>query len=226
MIVKTSIVLLALVSLTMAQTTGQTTRYWDCCKASCAWSGKAAVSHPVVSCTKDGTTVDSNLATKSGCDNGTAYMCANQQPWAVDDSHAMGYVAASVAGKKEADICCACYELTFTSTAVSGKKMTVQVTNTGSDLNSNHFDIQMPGGGVGIFNGCQTQYGSPADGWGSRYGGISSESQCSSLPSQLQSGCKWRFDWFKNADNPAVTFTKVKCPGELTGKTQCKRNDD
>lgn len=29
---------------------GKTTRYWDCCKPSCAWSGKAAVSHPVNTC--------------------------------------------------------------------------------------------------------------------------------------------------------------------------------
>ena len=39
--------------------------------------------------------------------------------------------------------------LTFTSGPVSGKKMVVQVTNTGGDLGDNHFDLQMPGGGVG-----------------------------------------------------------------------------
>ena len=33
--------------------------------------------------------------------------------------------------------------------------MIVQATNTGGDLNHNHFDILLPGGGVGIFNGCK-----------------------------------------------------------------------
>lgn len=30
--------------------TGKTTRYWDCCKPSCAWSGKGAVTRPVNTC--------------------------------------------------------------------------------------------------------------------------------------------------------------------------------
>ncbi len=42
--------------------------------------------------------------------------------------------------------CCACYELTFTSGPVKGKKMIVQATNTGGDLGDDHFDIQIPGG--------------------------------------------------------------------------------
>lgn len=32
---------------------------------------------------------------------------------------------------------------------------------------NNHFDLQIPGGGVGLFNGCQSQWNAPADGWGS-----------------------------------------------------------
>jgi len=122
--------------------------------------------------------------------------------------------------------CCGCYELTFTSGPVSGKKMVVQVTNTGSDLGDNHFDLQIPGGGVGIFNGCQAQYNSGPDGWGKRYGGVDSEAQCSSLPAVLQAGCKWRFTWFHNADNPSMNVAKVKCPSELTARTGCIRSDE
>merc|ERR1719375_2697183 len=36
--------------------TAKTTRYWDCCKPSCAWPGKAAVKEPVRVCSKDGKT--------------------------------------------------------------------------------------------------------------------------------------------------------------------------
>lgn len=50
--------------------------------------------------------------------------------------------------------------------------MIVQVTNTGSDLGKNHFDIAMPGGGVGLFNGCSAQWNASVDGWGDRYGGV------------------------------------------------------
>jgi hypothetical protein len=40
----------ALPLLAYSQTAGVTTRYWDCCKGSCSWSGKASVSHPVNTC--------------------------------------------------------------------------------------------------------------------------------------------------------------------------------
>ncbi|CAF4848432.1 unnamed protein product, partial [Rotaria sp. Silwood2] len=31
---------------------GVTTRYWDCCKASCGWTGKASVTNPVKTCAR------------------------------------------------------------------------------------------------------------------------------------------------------------------------------
>ena len=73
----------------------------------------------------------------------------------------------------------------MTSGPASGKKFAVQVTNTGGDLGENHFDIQIPGGGVGIFNGCSVQYGAPNDGWGQRYGGVSNVGECGQLPGDL-----------------------------------------
>lgn len=39
-----------------------------------------------------------------------------------------------MAGKTEADLCCKCFQWTFTSGPVTGKKMIIQVTNTGDDL--------------------------------------------------------------------------------------------
>lgn len=113
--------------------------------------------------------------------------------------------------------------LTFTSGPVSGKKMVVQTTNTGGDLGDNHFDLAIPGGGVGIFNACTAQFGAPPNGWGQQYGGISSRSECESFPQKLKPGCEWRFDWFKNADNPIVSFKEVTCPKALTDKTGCVR---
>lgn len=81
----------------------------------------------------------------------------------------------------------------------------------------------MPGGGVGLFDGCKREFGGLP---GAQYGGISSRSECDSFPAPLKPGCQWRFDWFKNADNPEFTFKQVQCPSELTSRTGCKRNDD
>nr|BAA98046.1 family 45 cellulase homologue [Reticulitermes speratus hindgut protist 130484] len=214
--------ILAFISWSLADS-GRTTRYWDCCKGSCGWEKKANVDKPIDTCAKDGTTrVASNDTVKSGCDGGDGFMCYDQTPWQVSDSLSYGFAAAACCGG-ESGACCGCYELTFTSGPVNGKKMVVQITNTGGDLGSNQFDLAIPGGGVGIYNGCTAQSGAPSDGWGSRYGGVSSRSECSQLPSGLQAGCQWRFDWFQNADNPSINFSQVSCPSEIIAKTHCNR---
>ncbi|RKH35274.1 hypothetical protein D7Y13_02380 [Corallococcus praedator] len=205
-----------------AQQTGKTTRYWDCAKGSASWTGKASVTGPVKACASDGVTVLSPNA-QSGANGGTAFMCNNNQPWAVNDSLAYGVAAAYVPGGSEATLSCACYELTFTSGSANGKKMVVQVVNTGGPSGDTHFDLLIPGGGVGMFNACTPQWNAPSSGWGGQYGGISSRDQCSMLPSQLRPGCYWRFDWFKNADNPTVSFKPVACPTAITNKTGCIR---
>jgi len=202
--------------------TGITTRYWDCCKTSCAWTGKATVTDPVVSCDASNNPL-ANYAAKSACDGGAAYMCSSQQPIVISDTLSYGYAAVNIAGKTEANWCCACYQLTFTSGPVVGKQLIVQAVNTGGDLSSNQFDLAIPGGGVGIFNGCTAQYGAPSQGWGAQYGGVSSLADCASLPAALQAGCEWRFNWFENADNPNVSWKSVGCPSELTANTGCVR---
>jgi len=211
--------------------TGKTTRYWDCCVASCAWDANTLAQHPVNVCQKDGVTRYTPFDWRIGniCDSkkpGTGYMCNDNQPWALNDNISYGFVAAGFRSGSQKNWCCTCQRLEFTSGPVKGKQMVVQITNTGGDLSDNHFDIQMPGGGVGIFNGCQSQWGAPSNGWGERYGGVTSASQCSQLPKQLQDGCNWRFNWFKNADNPSVVFERVQCPKELTDITGCIPVDD
>ncbi|KAG8168427.1 hypothetical protein KVR01_001176 [Diaporthe batatas] len=202
---------------------GSTTRYWDCCKPSCAWPGKAAVSHPAYTCDINDKPL-SNYEAVSGCQSGgSAYTCTDQAPWAANDLVSYGFAATAISGGTEASWCCACYALTFTSGKAKGKQMIVQSVNTGGDLGANHFDLQIPGGGTGIFDGCTAQFGST---WGAQYGGISDRSQCATLPAKLQAGCEWRFDWFRNADNPTHTFTQVACPAELTSISGCVRDDD
>ncbi|PNS21579.1 hypothetical protein CAC42_938 [Sphaceloma murrayae] len=224
-----SIVTLALVSglasVASAQATGKTTRYWDCCKPSCGWSGKAKVSAPVAQCAKDNSPLTAgDDMQKNGCEGGTSFMCADQTPWMVNENLAYGFAAVKLQGQGEDASCCGCYELTFTSSAISGKKMIVQSTNTGGDLGDNHFDLAIPGGGMGIYDkGCPSQYSSAAR--GQQYGGISDARDCASW-GPLAGGCNFRFGWFQNADNPSVSFKRVACPAELTARTGCKRDDD
>lgn len=206
-----------------ASGSGSTTRYWDCCKPSCAWRGNAGnVNGAVRTCDVNNQPLG-NQDARSGCDNGgEAYMCSNMSPWAVNDQLSYGFAAVRINGQSESTWCCACYELTFTSGPVSGKRMIVQAVNTGGDLGNNHFDLAIPGGGVGLFNGCDTQWGAPSSGWGAQYGGISSNT-CHEFPQPLQAGCNWRFNWFQGADNPAVNFREVSCPSELTSISGCSR---
>ncbi|KAI0453494.1 glycoside hydrolase family 45 protein [Xylaria acuta] len=208
-----------------ASGSGVTTRYWDCCKPSCSWSGKAPVSSPARTCDASNNPL-ADVDAKSGCDGGNAYACTNYSPWAVNDRLAYGFAATAIGGGSESSWCCACYQLDFTSGPVAGKSMIVQSTNTGGDLGNNHFDLLMPGGGVGLFDGCRSEFGQSLP--GQQYGGVGSRGECdaSNMPASLRAGCYWRFDWFQNADNPSVNFKQVACPAELTAISNCKRNDD
>ena len=216
--------------------TAKTTRYWDCCKPSCAWPNNAnklgSVNAAVKTCSRDGSYLtdqnSKNICSGGGTNNGPAYSCVDQQPWEVTSTVAYGFAAANLP-------CSVCYEMRFTSTSLSSsnKRMVLQVTNSGSDLGDVHFDIQLPGGGFGIFNGCsgqapngQGQFNQPESAWGARYGGVSSISACSGLPSELRSGCEFRFGWFENADNPAAEVRRVRCPNAIIDITGSRRDDD
>jgi hypothetical protein len=126
---------------------GFTTRYWDCCKPSCAWPGKAALAPGaalVYVCDINNQPLLGGPAANSSCDlngnSGPAYACSDLSPWVINDV-AYGYAVVKIIGGNEATWCCACYALTFTSGPASGKKMIIQAINTGSDLQGNQFDL-------------------------------------------------------------------------------------
>lgn len=93
------------------------------------------MSAPVAQCDANNNVLTTGDSAQSGCNGGTAYMCADQTPFVDADNAniAYGFAAANVGGAGESGSCCACYELTFTSTslATAGKKFIVQVTNSG-----------------------------------------------------------------------------------------------
>lgn len=202
---------------------GVTTHYWDCCKPSCSWKENIkAKKGPVASCKKNGVT-KLPASAMSGCGkNGEAYMCNNQGPMIVNSTLAYGFAGVSFKGGADYSLCCGCLMLTFKHNKLANKKMIVQYTNTGGDAVVNQFDLAIPGGGVGYNTiGCQTQWNAPPDGWGQRYGGVSSRAQCSILPAPLQKGCQFRWDWLNGVENPNVEFTQVKCPSAIVTVSGC-----
>ena len=122
-----------------------TTRFWDCCKPSCAWKNKASFSQPVQACSADDKPIDMDAGT--GCKGGGAYLCTDQQPWAVNDTLSYGFAGAFITpdlagGGIEGAWCCACYRLDFTSDPLLGKSMIIQASNTAYDLQTqNRFTL-------------------------------------------------------------------------------------
>jgi len=166
---------------------------------------------------------------------GTAYMCWSDVPWAADDTLAYAYAAASMGNYA----CGRCYQLQFTGTnntsgdkkgtpALNGKTMIVQIINNGG-VQSNQFDLLIPGGGVGQLNACSTQW-KGAD-LGSQFGGLLSEcngdvtctmQKCQAAFSDkpdLMQGCTWFLGWFGGSNNPDFTYQKIACPAALTQKS-------
>ncbi|KAH7075887.1 endoglucanase [Paraphoma chrysanthemicola] len=208
-----------------------TTRYWDCCKPSCAWTGKADVSRPVLSCTADDKPTDVAAGTACGT-GGTAFQCSNQQPWAINDTVSYGFAGAFItpgltSGGIEGAWCCACYQLDFTSDPLRGKSLIIQASNTAYDITStNRFTLAIPGGNTTSGNACAQQYGVSQTVFGQNNMGVSKKEDCQSLPEPLRAGCTWRFDWFKDASFPSANFKRVVCPAEITNRSGCTRKDD
>ena len=128
-------------ALASVNVTGQaiTEKYWDCCKPDCSWEAKADVNQPVAVCDNNNDPL-ADFNSGSSCGGGDAYPCADQTPWAVNDTFSYGYAGVFLMDHASDAWCCACYELTFTSGAVEGQKMIVQAHNSGFDLlTSNRF---------------------------------------------------------------------------------------
>ena len=123
----------------------------------------------------------------------------------------------------------------------------VQASNVGYDVGTTQFDIMIPGGGVGLNDGCTAQWDIEARGLslGRTYGGFLAacqqanpaldsdldarkacvRAQCDSVfggvphLADALAGCHWFVDWFQTADNPRLAWRPVDCPAEITQLT-------
>ena len=199
---------------------------------------------PVLACEAETGEILTDANVAGVCDGGTAASCASNQPWTYNDGVSLGFAAASVGGNHGLngdENCGQCYELVWSDEGgahpdIVGKSHIIQVTNIGYDVTGDHsFDLQIPGGGQGIFDtGCVRQFpgglfgGYSTDDFdcGVRYGGCADESGCSRLPSELRAGCEWRFSDSYRSDNPYVRFRRVRCPAELVEISGSTPRDD
>lgn len=217
-----------------AQTqSGYATRYWDSCKPHCAWEGKGG---PVArTCHKDGSRAGTGET--SACDGGPAGTCTDQTPQIVNDTIAYAFAATPGGGND----CGKCYMLTFKGTGASatntptddahrsikGKHLIVMASNIGYDVSHNQFDLMIPGGGNGAFNGCSQMGLSCA---GASHGGflttcnysksclINMCNQEYANNTSMRNGCLFLANWMNAANNPEVDFVQVECPSALSAK--------
>mmetsp|Transcript_24469 Transcript_24469/g.44539 ORF Transcript_24469/g.44539 Transcript_24469/m.44539 type:complete len:365 (+) Transcript_24469:45-1139(+) len=181
-----SALLLHCLPRTLGNLPGYATRYWDCCKPHCTWTGNTfGKVDPIASCNKE-SVKQSDFNIVNACDDpkpGSAFTCYDNVPWSVNGTFAYGFAATPAQG----DICGLCYEFTFTgegkygpnpgAAALRGKVMIVQASNIGHDVADGQFDVMIPGGGVGIFDACSYQWDVTTPQLGNKYGGFLSECQ-------------------------------------------------
>lgn len=232
---------------------GYATRFWDCCKPHCGWSGNLPMGmQPNNSCGPANEPLN-DINAGSACGGGNAHTCHQLIPFTMSETVAYGWAAT-----QSGDICGRCYQIDFTgeshnspndpgSKALANKSMIVQALNIGGDVANGQFDILIPGGGVGLFDACTNQWRVNGGELGAQYGGFLSACKdelgfdrslsdykscvvrrCNNVfgsrgLTDLEQGCLWFADWFEAADNPALKYKEVKCPTELINRSGMDR---
>ena len=235
---------------------GWATRYWDCCAPSCSWPQNAGGN---LSKTCDSKGKNTTGGGGSICSGGYQTTCTSQIPFTIDGCSDMAFAFAAVPAY-DGGKCGKCFQLTFTGTgkyhgnadgttgdknhqAIKGKKLIIMASNVGDDVQSGQFDIMIPGGGFGKFNGCSQM------GWNIdskyyneyKYGGLLSDCEeeigysgnankisqkrkqcltekCGQMFSndpEAKEGCLFLATWMEAAGNPMHEFTEVECPEVL-----------
>lgn len=222
---------------------GWATRYWDCCKPSCSWNENAG-GHTSKQCDAKGQNTLNDAGAGSVCNGGPAATCLSQIPFTINGCSDYAFAFAAVPASNGGQ-CGKCFQLTFTgegkysndanNRAIKGKKLIIMVTNVGHDVEQGQFDIMIPGGGVGAFNGCSQM------GWGNQgkqYGGLLSDCEestnysagkyascltekCNSVfknDAKAKEGCLFLATWMHAANNPKHNYVEVECPSQLSSK--------
>ena len=196
--------------------TGYATRYWDCCKPHCGWAGNAGAAGVSSFCNFNQEKI---FEGDSACDGGPATTCLSQIPFTIDDCE-YGFVFAAAPGSA-GNTCGKCYKLDLDI----GKTLIVMATNIGWDVQGGQFNLMIPGGGVGLENGCRNWDTSLM---GAQYGGLLTDcgagnddclrQKCNiafANEELARKGCLFLADFMNAADNPRITYQEVECPDVL-----------
>ena len=224
---------------------GWGSRYWDCCKPHCAWSGKGGPIAKTCNAQQQPLTKGDDMV-KSICDGGPAGLCNSQAPFAINKD--LAYAFAAGPGNSYAGSCGSCFLLTFDgnsrhttdarTAALKGKQMVIMISNIGYDVENGQFDMMIPGGGVGAFNGCSALWG--INNLGAQHGGFLKdcggdkkvndvatvqkclEDKCNSVFANIpdaKAGCLFHAQWLMAANNPSFKYEELEsCPQELVNK--------
>ena len=103
-----SLLLIAILSYTISLS-GFATRYWDCCKPSCAWNQNSGGNTARTCDVSMNPITDANARSK--CEGGPATACMDQIPKVINDNLAYAFAAAPGNGP---NVCGKCFKLTFT----------------------------------------------------------------------------------------------------------------
>ena len=225
---------------------GYASRYWDCCKPSCSWGYNAGNGNEARECDVNMNVINDHNA-QSKCDGGPSTTCLSQAPFTLNGCDNIGFAFAAVPGAGP-KICGRCFELSFTGTGkyetklnhqkLKDKKLIVMASNIGYDVEGGQFDVMIPGGGVGLYNGCAGIF---SGNMGAQYGGLLGDcenevgwswtdeqlytkrkeclsNKCDTVFSgntQAKNGCKFLANFLEAAGNPLHTFKEVECPQVL-----------
>ena len=221
---------------------GWATRYWDCCMPHCAQPAHGGTAR---TCSANGgkTKIDNN-STKNVCqEGGQGATCTSQIPIIVSDK--LAYAFAATPGND--NTCGKCFALTFTGQGkyetktnhekLKGKTLVVMASNIGYDVAGGQFDVMIPGGGFGAFNGC-SQMGWKIPQNTETYGGFLSDcekeagwdgdtyskrkecltNKCNEAfanDTEAKEGCLFLATWMEAAGNPLHEYKEVECPEAL-----------
>ena len=228
---------------------GFASRYWDCCKPSCSWSSNAGYGNEARHCDANmNILTDNNAASK--CDGGPSTTCLSQIPFTINGCDNIGFAFGAVPGAGP-NICGRCFLLEFTGEgkyetkdnhrALKNKKLVVMASNIGYDVAGGQFDIMIPGGGVGLFNGCGNIF---SGNMGQQYGGLLSDcenevgwsgsdyeihirrKECLKKKCEntfngntlAKEGCLFLANFMEAAGNPLHSYKEIECPQILKDK--------
>ena len=225
---------------------GFASRYWDCCKPSCSWTNNAGAGNEARQCDAQ-MNIISNPNESSMCDGGRSTTCLSQIPFTIKGCDNLGFAFGAVPGAGP-NVCGRCFLLSFTGQGkyetklnhqkLAQKKLVVMASNIGYDVAGGQFDVMIPGGGVGLFNGCANILG---NNMGAQYGGLLSDcenevgwggsddeiykrrkecltNKCNTVfasKANAKAGCLFQANFMEAAGNPLHTFKEIECPQVL-----------